>query len=308
MLKTPSLLESTNDSRQNAEGQNYLRFLDTHPEYFLNFDDNGKAISLAERLSKLASENNQEFDHQINNILLHAFSHMEPAGCGPYSLEFVRFSGGITDILLCLEASQSVSQLKQINLKIVQGYSKHLEFDDGKGDSVEKVHGYYSQYLQLFVLRKYIQNYNKSEELKSSFEVIEAKLSSLQQKSFIRFKTGYKEFYQNYINTSQHAKEPFYDYLMTFESMSRDFLQLFKQPLGFQQDQTTFDTAINRFLPNADFESIFDLVRKNIIPEGYSLASIQAQEEIQKIRKPFGIVSKLKKLLFTQINLPTRKK
>jgi hypothetical protein len=305
MQAFPKLHESTNDSRVNAEGQNYLRFLDTNPEYFLKFDEHVKAIPLAEKLATAASENDQDFDHQIGNILLHAFSHMEPRGCSAYGLEFFRFSGGFTDILLCLESAQSASQLKQINQKIIQGFTKHLEFDDGKGDSVEKVHGYYSEYLQLISIRKYIQNYDKSNELKNSFVDMESKLSKLQQQAFARFKNGYKEFYKSYIVNG--SNEPLYDYLMPFESMSRVFIQLFKQTTGFKQDQDTIDTAINRFLPSSDFEAIFELVRKNITPENINNISIQTQQGIKKSRKGIGFLDKVKKVLLTEINLPIKR-
>jgi hypothetical protein len=302
----PKLHESTNDSRVNAEGQNYLRFLDTNPEYFLKFDEHGKATPLAERLTTAAFEKGNEFDHQIGNILLHAFSHMEPRGCSAYGQAFFRFSGGVTDILLCLESAQSVPQLKQINQKIVQGYTKHLEFDDGRGDSVDKAHGYYSEYLQLITIRKYIQNYNKSDELKGSFVGMESKLSKLQQQAFARFKNGYKEFYKGYV--VNNSNEPLYDYLMPFESMSREFIQLFKQTTGFKQDQPTIDAAIARFLPNLDFEAIFEIARTNITPEGFSLTSVNTQNEIIEIRKSIVIFDKLKKILLSPINLPSTKK
>jgi hypothetical protein len=286
METIPDLRNPIIDARSNLDGYGNSSYLETDPMYFVLYDEGGKPITLSEALASRAREGDSEYDVQIGNIMLHAFSHMRKEGCKSFD-GFFQFSGGIMDILLCLDSVQSSTQLKQVLGKALEGYSNQINFDDGNGPTTEKVNGYFSVLLQLITLRSYVQNYKNSEKHRSDLLGIQSQIAAIQRQAYAKFKDGYKKEYKNNI---VNGSDPLSDYISPFFRMKSQYLKVIETSKGFGHEEESVEALIQSFLPNSDFESILKSLQQNIIPDEYSITGPKARNAVLDTRRALGVV------------------
>jgi hypothetical protein len=285
MIRPPSLLGT-------ADTPSSFDRYTTDPRYFVSYDEVGPVP-----LSKALLEGSHiENSTQIQNILLHAFSHMTPGGCSNFGREFMPFSGGVMDILLCFESVQNYDQVKQVLDATIKGYSDFLNSEPTNGINEEIVNGYFSVLLQIKTLHHYLRTYKNNQKFAAELDGAIGKIAAVQRLAYSKFTDGYKIAYKNHIFD---GNDPYRDYLSPIDRMKTSYRQALISG-GFGHEVDSVQDAIESISRGLNLDQTTEIYKNNVLPIGQlPLAQIETVQTrptlFDGVRKLAGLFGKSSK-------------